>query len=517
MKTKKIMNILVGIAILISVSCIPINSSNTDPEIQSKNDLNQTNVVKNAQLEDISLEETDNPEGWNEITHSKESDPNFDVVFPQDEVNRIDITISPESWETMLEDMTSNYGVFGVNQGGEQRGGQNRPEGGNQVPQGQGQRPAQNMGPAGEGMMESGVANPVWVPVTIQFDSDTWSNVGMRYKGNSSLKNSWQSGNLKLPFKLDFDEFEEVYPEIEDQRFYGFKQLTFSSNFKDASFLHEKVAADIFRDAGVPAAHTAFYEVYVDYGEGPIYFGLYTMVEVVDDTVIETQFDDDSGNVYKPSGKGATFAKGSFSEGSFDKETNQDEADYSDILAMYDALHAETRTTDPEVWRSGLEDIFDVSGFLNYLAVNSVIQNWDTYGIMTHNYYLYNDPNTELLTWIPWDNNEAMQSNSGKGTMSISLDEVNENWPLIRFLLDDPIYHAQYVDNVEKVINGAFYPETITARLQELHDLIEPYALSESNGYSNLSSEAAFEKSLAQLIQHVNLRFQEANKFISSF
>jgi len=319
---------------------------------------------------------------------------------------------------------------------------------------------------------------------------------------------------------LDFDEFEDVYEEIEDQRFYGFKQLSFSSNFKDDSYLHEKVAADIFREAGVPAAQTAFYEVYVDYGDGPIYFGLYTMVEVIDDTVIETQFEDDSGNVYKPSGKGATFSIGSFSEESFDKETNQEEADYSDILALYAALHDETRFSDPQAWRSGLEEIFDMSGFLNYLAVNSVIQNWDTYGVMSHNYYLYHDPATDLLTWIPWDNNEAMQSGNRRGDMSIDLDEVSEQWPLIRFLLNDPIYHTQYVDNVENVINGAFFPQTIITRFQELHDLIQPYVIGsqgESNAYSNISSESAFENSLQTLIQHVNGRYQAALEFVGSF
>ena len=150
-------------------------------------------------------------------------------------------------------------------------------------------------------MLEGDDSNPVWVPATVEFEGDTWTNVGLRFKGNSSLRSTWRSGIYKLPFKLDFDEFEDEYPEIDDQRFYGFKQLSLASNFNDSSFLREKVAADIFREAGVPAAQTAFYQVYVDYGEGPIYFGLYTMVEVVDDTVIETQFDDDSGNVYKPS------------------------------------------------------------------------------------------------------------------------------------------------------------------------------------------------------------------------
>ncbi len=332
-------------------------------------------------------EEATRPEGWGAETHSKEAEPNYEVVFSQDEVNRLDITISPENWQVMLDDMTSLYGEFGANpsgsgtrQGGPR--GQNQPSAG-KMPPTEGQTPPGESPPAGEppvqngdqapargdrpagggGMLEGDESNPTWIPVTIEFEDDTWTNVGLRFKGNSSLKDTWSNGNYKLPLKLDFDEFEDDYAEIDDQRFYGFKQLSLSSNFKDSSFLHEKVAADIFREAGVPAAQTAFYQVYVDYGEGPVYFGLYTMVEVVDDTVIETQFEDDGGNVYKPSGSGATFAASSFSEASFDKETNQDKADYSDILALYKALHADTRTSNPEIWRSDLEAVFDVLWF----------------------------------------------------------------------------------------------------------------------------------------------------------
>ena len=207
--------------------------------------------------------------------------------------------------------------------------------------------------------------NPVWVEAEISFKGEIWEYVGIRFKGNSSLKSTWGSNSLKLPFKLDFDEFEGVYPETEDQRFYGFKQLSFSSGFKDDSLLREKVAADIFREAGVPSAQTAFYSVTIDYGEGPVYFGLFTAVEVVDDTVIETQFSNDNGNVYKPEGTGATFAEGSFNEDSFDKETNQDEADYSDVLALFTILHADNCLTDPETWRSELEAVFDIDTFLN--------------------------------------------------------------------------------------------------------------------------------------------------------
>ena len=123
---------------------------------------------------------------------------------------------------------------------------------------------------------------------------------------------------MKLSFKLDFDEFEDDYPQIKNQRFFGFKKLSLKNNFDDRSFLREKVSADIFANAGMAVSHTAFYTLYVDHGEGPEYFGLYTMVEEVDDTVIETQFSSDKGNLYQPDGNSASFQAGTFNQSDFE-------------------------------------------------------------------------------------------------------------------------------------------------------------------------------------------------------
>jgi len=243
------------------------------------------------------------------------------------------------------------------------------------------------------------------------------------------------------------------------------------------------------------------------------------MVEVVDDTVIAEQFEDDSGNVYKPSGQGASFAQGTFDQASFDKETNQEAADWRDIRALFDALHADTRTSDPVTWRENLTAVFDVEGFLKWLAVNTVIQNWDTYGQMAHNYYLYNDPATGQLTWIPWDNNEALYEGKMRGAATLDLSEVTDAWPLIRYLMDDETYYAMYVTAVQETIEGPFDPATVTARYQELHDLIQPYVTGEQGenpGYTLLSSPDAFDTALSALVAHANQRYQDVNAFLNA-
>jgi spore coat protein CotH len=105
--------------------------------------------------------------------------------------------------------------------------------------------------------------NPIWVPATVAFNGRTWTNVGVRFKGNSTLSNGWRNGTDKLPLKLDFDEFEEDYPEIDGQRFYGLR--IFLSNNQNEDVHAETVAYSLLEEAGLPASKTA--RQIADHGE----------------------------------------------------------------------------------------------------------------------------------------------------------------------------------------------------------------------------------------------------------
>ena len=417
------------------------------------------------------------PDGWTTPSHSKGVEADYAKIYPDDSVQRLDVVIDAETYAAMQENMTELYGSS--NAGGGPGGG----------------------GPGG-GMPDE---EPSFFPVEIRYDGLTWWHVGMRYKGNSTLMSAWRRGIKKMPFRLDFDEFEDAYPEIDDQRFYGFKKITFSNGFKDDSLIREKLGGEIFRNAGVKVARSAFYRVYLDIGDGngPTYAGLYTMVEDLSNKFLDSQFKDDSGNLYKPDGQAATWS--TFSEEDFIKKTNEEESDWSDIQAAIDALHS--ATDDQERWRDSLEAHFNVRAYLKLLAVNQTMQNWDTYGAMTHNYYLYGDPDDNgRLLWIPWDLNECLLSvrggPAGSGGFpggSIHLDEVGNDWPVIRYLLDDPVYQALYYQELEALLDGAFAIDALHTRIDELHALIAPYVVGndgEVYPYTNLGNSDAFEASI---------------------
>ncbi len=414
---------------------------------------------------------------WTKETHSNDADPNYDVVFEQGAVLNIYITISSSWWSAMWSDLSSNYRYI-----------------------------------------DSSSSNytPMWAPCTVTFNNTDWYQVGVRFKGNSSLSQTYASGNKKLSLKLDFDQYEDDYPALKNQRFYGFKQLNLNNNYEDESLMREKVGSDLFRQFGIASAQTSFCRVFINTGSSNVYYGVYTIVEEVDDTVIKEQFSDGSGNLYKPDGDAASFKSGTYDTSELYLKTNTSSPNYSDVLSLYNALHSSNRTTNTTAWQEELESVFNVEIFLKWLAANAVIQNWDTYGNMTHNYYLYNNPTDGLLTWIPWDNNEAFQDGTGQSS-SIGVNQmgyVSNSWPLINYLFDIEEYEEMYKSYLREFVDTVFVVSEMQTLYEEYYNLLKTYAYAESSGYTFINSDSEFDSAVSTLKAHVQSRTTVVNSYL---
>lgn len=342
----------------------------------------------------------------------------------------------------------------------------------------------------------------------------------MRFKGNFSLMMATITSNGKMSFRLNFDRYEDEHPEVANQRFYGFKELTFSSNFGDDSQVREALANELFRDRGVAAPRVAFYRVSVDSGGGSEFWGLYTMVEdPADAAMLRSQFGSSSGNLYKPDGPGADWTR--FDRAGFEKKTNRAKPDFSDIAEAIAALHA---NDPPAQWRARLEKRLDVDQFLRWLAVNQAVDNWDAYGRFAHNYYLYGDPGRgDRLVWIPWDNNfsfggmpfglggrssqppaapaGAPPAGRGFGLPFGSSDDVLHErvgpaWPLISRLLADETYRARYRVHLAHALGGLYEPDALGARVRAWHALIAAYVAKETPTRTTVSSQQNFQNAM---------------------
>lgn len=431
-----------------------------------------------------------NPD-WTEASHGNVA-PNYSMVFPQDQVNELEITIGADQWSAIRNNMKSLFGYdFGA-------GGMGGPPG------------------------AFPTTEPDYVQTTVKFKGKTWQHVGFRLKGNSTLTAAWRSGIYKLPFRLDFDKFEDVQPSVKNQKFYGFKELSFSPGVKDNSLIREKLGSDIFRMAGIPSAQSAFYKVYIDFGAGMKYCGIYCGLELPDDKMIIQQLGEDAGNLYKPESKLATFV-----QTEFEKKNNELAGDFGDVSGLVKALQSTKRSSDVAAWRSGLEAVFNVDHFTKYLAINNSIVNWDTYGVMAHNYYLYNH-STKGLLWIPWDNNESFSKSPGiTGTtggptgpgnaISLTMNEVGTGWPLINYIAKDAVYFEKYKSHMRDFKNGIFTESTVGAMIDKYYDLITPFVVGtdgEQPKYTHLSSAAAFTAERSALKTHVSNRIALINQFL---
>ncbi|MFN4146416.1 MAG: spore coat protein CotH, partial [Runella sp.] len=141
-----------------------------------------------------------NPD-WTAATHGKDTAPNYDVVFPQNQVNTLEITLGAEQWKAIQADMLTRSGMaFG--------------SGRMTVPG----------GIPGGNPLDLIPGDPIYVASTVKFNGKAWEKVGFRLKGNSSLSSTWRTGSYKLPFRLHFDRLEDQHPDIKNQRFYGFRE-----------------------------------------------------------------------------------------------------------------------------------------------------------------------------------------------------------------------------------------------------------------------------------------------------
>ncbi len=93
-------------------------------------------------------------------------------------------------------------------------------------------------------------------------------------------------------------------------------------------------------------------------------------------------------------------------------------------------------------------------------------------------------------------------------TVTFDKAEVNENWPLIRYLLDDPVYYQQYLDYLTEV-NGLFDPDELAAQYQVWAELLAPYAAAAGN-------EATFTTAVQQLTVLTYARSAAAAEFLAT-
>ncbi|MBI5915559.1 MAG: CotH kinase family protein [Bacteroidetes bacterium] len=342
------------------------------------------------------------------------------------------------------------------------------------------------------GYWDSLVANKpgeIYMKCDVTIDGILYADAGVRFKGNSSYNNP----STKKPFKIDLEEF------VADQTHDGLKQLSLNNGFKDPTFLREKLALDFMNQHGIAAPRATFARLYLN-GE---FWGLYTVVEDVGKTFLKKRFDNNDGNLFKGDPHGNLTWKGTQQSayvGDYELKTNEDLNDWSDLIALLDALNNSSAAELP----ANLAARLNLDSWYGYWAAHSLFVNLDSYVGSGHNYYVYHNEDTDLFEFISWDENEAF----GNFKMGLTQQQILalpfthipqpfDQRPMMNRLLQDPAMKQAYADRLCELLPD-FSNEALDARIDSLADLIRPHVYEDTKKFypndlfeQNLSQEVA--------------------------
>ena len=261
-------------------------------------------------------------------------------------------------------------------------------------------------------------------------------NVGIRYRGEHSRSFGVKSFRVELQHDEDFE---------------GLTKLDFNAQDNTPA----QYAADLFRRAGMPVFQTkpASFTLNADWN-GP-HGGNFLRVEDEGNDFISRQFPlDDSGNFYRGVDAGGG-NQGDFSyQGTtrsnyvpiYQKKTNEDLNDYSDIIALTNAFTNGTETAFP----GAISALIDVDEWIRYFAIETIINNHD--GCISTNvgedYFIYRRPSDGKWVIIPWDQNEGFVR-ADDGIFRQSVDAI------VR-LLRHPTFEPRYYEALRSLLDGPF-------------------------------------------------------------
>lgn len=409
-------------------------------------------------------------------SHSLMAMVDYGKAFPGDSVKHIRIVVSQKNWELMVKDMVDKLGEFGA--------GANTDSSSIPILDSSFNDSAFNdSSSGGEDDFDMVDGKPIWVQAELQADGYSWKDIGLRFKGNSSLAFPWSSGNKKLPFRINMDKFENDLPSTKNLRYWGFKRLALSNNDGDFSNVRELVASKLFEDAGIPVARSAPVKFTLVHGDSVEELGVYTLTEIPDKPMLEKYYTNAKGSLFKPLSKLAKYKPSEFS-------SDDESPSTASIVRLIRILQDSLRLQKPSAWRDSLESSFNVKGFLSFLAANKAIDNWDTYGAMAHNYYLYD--NNGVLQWIPWDLGLSLGTGSNgldSGGVDVNgfsedsssqysttyYEDVSNEWPLIHYVLKDSTYRAYYANELKRMLQGPLSASAFQAKVDSYAEKVEPY------------------------------------------
>lgn len=322
---------------------------------------------------------------------------------------------------------------------------------------------------------------------SVTINGNTVSYAAMKTKGNLTLSSVWNSDSDRFSFTVNFGKYiKKSNGYSETQNFYGLSKVAFNDIYGDASLMKEYLSYKLMSEMGVATPCYSLVNLYIN-GEK---WGVYMMVESVDDALTQRTLGEKSDFLTKPESSGGDLVYNSNmdkyinSDGEFEFSSSDYPTSSSDPLYAYNGLWENDEDTFSDVldslpivfkwmktlnelsnsdnpntddYETGLNSICNVDELLRYFAVNTYLVNLDSYqSEKMQNYALYVNKNG-YMSILPWDYNFSFGGygcSDAEDMINFSISNPLSNTtlsqrPLLNVLLQNDNLKAKYEQYLE--------------------------------------------------------------------
>ena len=298
-----------------------------------------------------------------------------------------------------------------------------------------------------------------WFSGTVTIDGETHKEVGVRKKGFIGSQS-----DTKPSLKLRFDKY------VDEQALGGvMERITLNNSIQDPSMVNTCLALQVFASAGVPSPRCNFATISVNGKD----LGLYVHVEEIKKPFLSRYFDSAEGNLYE--GTVSDFTPEY--RGTFEKKTNEDEDNWSDI----DTVMAAVR--DPsDAGLKALSEIVDLDRFLSFWATEVLVGHWDGYTGDRNNYQFYREPDGRFV-FIPWGVDDTLHLKDDPNPF----DNISDPPPSVlaltaipNRLYNDPDWRRKYVSRLKELLDTVWHEDELLASVDAIAAIVREHALPEA-------------------------------------
>lgn len=313
----------------------------------------------------------------------------------------------------------------------------------------------------------------------ILVDGELFRDVGIRTKGNNSLRLTDRYGHKRFSLKIEMDHYGFNH-------YYGLDKFSLDSSFQDNSYLKSYLTYDMMEFLDVPSPLTSYTWVKVN-GED---WGLFLAIEEPEEAFAQRNFGKDYGQLYKPGYR-------SLEDENEDVALRYIDDDPVSYPGIFDNAKFKTTKADEKrvvealrVLSTGedLESVINVDEVLRFFVAQVFVVNLDSYlGRTGHNYFLYEEDG--MISMLPWDYNLAFGTYSLGMPNPINDAELYVNYPIDtpasgEIMLKRPLYHnlmlvdehyRQYHKYFDYFITNYFENGYFEDLVAEVTKMISPY------------------------------------------